>query len=344
MSTQLYKIILLIIGLVTLAAMVNSIGIEEIWLNIQQMGYWFVPVIGSWLLIYLFNAWAFYVIIYEPKYPATKLPFWQVFKLTVSGYAINYITPFVSLGGEPYRVMELEKSVGLKKATSSVLLYGLMHMFSHVLFWLASVILIVAFVPMNQIIIGGGIALFVIGSVLIYWFIRVYKKGFTVSSIRTLAKVPFLKKKMTKLLTEKQAFLEGTDEQIRELYADRKPIFFQSLAFEFIARVIGCAEIYYTAMAIGLEMSWVEALVVSSGSSLFANLIFFFPMQLGTREGGLALALKSIGLAGSHGIFIGVITRIREIVWIIIGLTLMDKGRKTSTTISNSSNSSAVNN
>jgi hypothetical protein len=66
-------------------------------------------------------------------------------------------------------------------------------------------------------------------------------------------------------------------------------------------------------------------LIVSSGSSLFANLIFFFPMQLGTREGGLALALRSVGLPAAQGIFIGIVLRIREIVWIIIGLALVSR-------------------
>ena len=75
-------------------------------------------------------------------------------------------------------------------------------------------------------------------------------------------------------------------------------------------------------------MTLSESLIISSGSSLFANLIFFFPMQLGTREGGLALALRSVGLPAAQGIFIGVVMRIREIVWIAIGLALMSRKTK----------------
>src|SRR5690606_39500155 len=71
----------------------------------------------------------------------------------------------------------------------------------------------------------------------------------------------------------------SSDLQITELYAQRRERFFKSLAFEFIARVVGCLEIFCTAKAIGLNMSIVQSLIISSGSSLFANLIFFFPMQ-----------------------------------------------------------------
>jgi uncharacterized membrane protein YbhN (UPF0104 family) len=289
------------------------------------MGFWFIPVIGSWLVIYILNAFAFKAIIKEPKLPASNLPFGSVLRLTITGYVINYITPFVALGGEPYRIMLLKPALGIHKATSSVLLYSLMHMFSHVLFWLASIVLIVAFVPLNTLMLTGCGLMLVVGVALGFWFVRVYKRGFTVSTFRLLEKTPIINKIAKSFLEGKQDTLQEIDEQIRILYAERKPQFYASLGLEFLARVVGCAEIYFTAQAIGLEMSVVESLIVSSGSSLFANLIFFFPMQIGAREGGLALALQSIGLSASAGVFIGIVVRIRELVWILIGLLLLQK-------------------
>jgi len=325
MGSKAYKAAFLLIGVVSLGYMIYGIGLELIWQNIQKTGIWFVPVIGSWLLIYILNAYAFKAIIQEPELPGSDLPFWSVLKLTITGYAINYITPFVALGGEPYRIMELKPKLGINKATSSVLLYSLMHMFSHVLFWLVSILLILAFIPVDNLVLAGcGFMLFV-SLVLGFWFIRVYQKGFTVSTVNLLGKLPFVGKKANAFAEEKGEMLYEIDNQIRVLYADRKSRFFSSLILEFVARVVGCAEIYFTAIAIGLNMSLTEALIVSSASSLFANLIFFFPMQLGTREGGLAMALSSVGLPAAGGIFIGVVMRIREIVWILIGLALMNK-------------------
>ncbi|TLU99374.1 lysylphosphatidylglycerol synthase transmembrane domain-containing protein [Dyadobacter luticola] len=329
MNSKAYKALFMVIGIVTLGYMVYETGVDEIWEDIQRTGIWFVPVIGSWLLIYVLNAFAFRAIIREPQLPETNLSFWAVLRLTISGYAINYITPFVALGGEPYRILELKPALGIQKATSSVLLYSLMHMFSHVLFWLASIVLIVAVVPLSDtMLVGCGIML-IVGLVLGYWFINVYKKGFTVSTFRLLEKVPFIKNKAREFALKNAETLYEVDEQIRILYAERQGVFYYALFFEFFARVIGCLEIYFTAHAIGMEMTLAQSLIVSSGSSLFANLIFFFPMQLGTREGGLVLALKSIGLSSAPGIFIGVVMRIREIVWIMIGLALINKKSKT---------------
>ncbi|WP_439555875.1 lysylphosphatidylglycerol synthase transmembrane domain-containing protein [Dyadobacter sp.] len=325
MNTKVYKAIFLAIGVISLGYMIYGTGVDVIWENIQLTGIWFVPVIASWLLIYMLNAFAFKAIIHEPAVPESNLSYWAVLRLTISGYAINYITPFVALGGEPYRILELKPALGLKKATSSVLLYSLMHMFSHVLFWLASIVLIVAVVPLSDVMLAGCGILLVVGLVLGYWFINVYKKGFMVSTFRLLEKLPFVGDKARDFAIKNAENLYEVDEQIRILYAQRRDVFYASLFYEFVARVIGCLEIYFTAHAIGMEMSLSQSLIVSSGSSLFANLIFFFPMQLGTREGGLVLALRSVGLSASQGIFIGIVMRIREIVWIIIGLALMSK-------------------
>jgi hypothetical protein len=309
----------MILGVFTLGFMIYKLGVTDILDNIGKTGGWFVPIIGSWLVIYIFNALAFRQIIQEQEIPQSDLPFLTVLRLTVTGYAINYITPFVALGGEPYRIMELKKFVGIHKATSSVLLYGMMHVFSHIIFWLLSIFLIVAVIPLdNTLLAGCGIA-FILGILIASWFLRIYKKGFTVNTFKLLQKVPFVKKRAAAFLAEKSESLHEIDDQIRILYAQRKSRFFLSLWYEIVARLFTCAEIYFTAVAIGLDMSITEALIISSASSLFANIIFFFPMQLGVREGGLALALKSVGLPAETGIFIGIIMRIREIVWIIIG-------------------------
>lgn len=316
------------LGIITLGFMIYKLGYRDILDNIEKTGGWFLPIIGSWLVIYLFNALAFRQIIQEQAIPESNLPFLTVLRLTITGYAINYITPFVALGGEPYRIMELKRFVGIHKATSSVLLYGMMHVFSHIVFWVLSIILILVVLPLDRTMMIGMAIGFIIGILIIMWFLSIYKKGFTVNTFLLLQKVPFVKKFAAKFLAEKSESLHEIDDQIRILYAERKSRFLTAMIYEILARVVTCAEIYFTAVAIDLNMSISEALIISSASSLFANLIFFFPMQLGVREGGLALALRSVGLPAEAGLFIGIIMRIREIVWIMIGFILMRVSKK----------------
>ncbi len=328
MGSKIYKVLFLIIGIGTLAYMIQAMGIEEIWHNLEKIGWWFLPVLGSWAVLYWMNAMAFKAIIEEPQMPQTDVPFWKVLQLTVSGYAINYITPFVALGGEPYRIIELKNYVGGSKSGSSVLLYGVMHILSHILFWVASVFLILWFVPASTLVDVACAVIFVMAIVCTWLFTKFYKKGITVSLLRALSRLPLVGKKIAHLLETKYETLNEVDQQVKNLFQNRRDRFYIALFWEFVARVVGCFEIYFIGLALDINIDFIDAMIISSGSSLFANLIFFFPMQLGTREGGLAMAVMSIGLPAKVGIFMGVVTRIREIVWIVIGLGWMSLVKK----------------
>jgi len=328
MGSKIYKVLFMLIGIGTLAYMIQAMGIDEIWNNLENIGWWFLPVLGSWAVLYWMNAMAFKAIIEEPELPQTDVPFWKVLQLTISGYAINYITPFVALGGEPYRIIELKKYVGGSKAGSSVLLYGVMHILSHILFWVASVFLILWFVPASTMVNVACAAIFVMAIICTWLFTKFYKKGITVSLLKALSKLPLVGKKVNHLLETKYETLNDVDQQVKNLFQNRRDRFYKALFWEFVARVVGCFEIYFIGLALDINIDFVDAMIISSGSSLFANLVFFFPMQLGTREGGLAMAVMSIGLSAKVGIFMGVVTRIREIVWIMIGLGWMSLVKK----------------
>ena len=46
-------------------------------------------------------------------------------------------------------------------------------------------------------------------------------------------------------------------------------------------------------------------------------------MQLGVQEGGFVISIAVMGLTAALGIFVSIICRVREIIWILIGLLLM---------------------
>ena len=46
-------------------------------------------------------------------------------------------------------------------------------------------------------------------------------------------------------------------------------------------------------------------------------------MQLGVQEGGFVLSIAALGLSAALGIFVSIICRVREIIWIVIGIGLM---------------------
>ena len=62
-------------------------------------------------------------------------------------------------------------------------------------------------------------------------------------------------------------------------------------------------------------------------ASLIGNLLFMVPMQAGTREGGLAIAIGWLGIEPAMGLMGGLIYRMRDLLCIIIGILLILLGK-----------------
>ena len=325
-----YRNIFLIFGIVAVVIMLCTFDMEydELWSNLKRAGMWLPAVIGLWVFIYLMNAWAWYIIIRDGK-KGSPIPFWKVYKLTISGFALNYATPVGLMGGEPYRIMELTPYVGASKATSSVILYVMMHIFSHFCFWLFSILLYLALYPVDAFlaVIFGLVGFFC--SLAIYFFMKGYKNGMAVRTLRLLGHVPFAKKWARRFAEEKQEALQRVDSQIAELHKQRKTTFYASLGLEFLARIVGCLEVYFILNVLTDDVSFIACILIMAFTSLFANIFFFSPMQLGAREGGFALSTSGLSIPSAFGVYTSLITRVRELVWIIIGVMLMKVGNGT---------------
>ena len=123
-----------------------ALGIAAVWLMVRNLdvtwaeaataarraGIWLPACLLLWLVIYLMNAWAWSLIIRsgEQEQQERSVGFWRIMKYTVTGYALNYVTPAGVLGGEPYRIMELRPFLGTERAVSCVLLNSMMHIFT----------------------------------------------------------------------------------------------------------------------------------------------------------------------------------------------------------------------
>lgn len=144
-----YKNAFLVFGLVVLAVMVSQLDFAEVWRGLQRAGYWFPVILVLWALLYLLNTASWLTIIRSQQGDSRNVKFAWLYKLTVSGFALNYATPGGLMGGEPYRIMELAPRIGTARASSSVILYAMTHIFSHLCFWLLSVVLFVALYPVD---------------------------------------------------------------------------------------------------------------------------------------------------------------------------------------------------
>lgn len=322
-----------------------DISFAELWQHLCQAGYWLIPIIGIWVVIYAINAWAWMCIIkgnlkdgeiVNPKSLKSNF-FLRIYRLTITGYALNYATPVGGLGGEPYRIMELSKDIGTERATSSVILYAMMHFLAHFLLWFSTIFLYLALaavgdLPMTPVIgvVFGAIIVFCLAA--FYVLSRGYKNGVAMTIFSWLSHIPGIRGWATRFQESHEKQLRHVDEQIAALHRQDKRSFYSSLALEYLARIVQALEILFMLLLFGVDcgggfsgitLTFLHSILILSLTTLLANLLGFLPMQLGVQEGGFVVSIAALGLSAALGIFVSIICRVREIIWIAIGILLM---------------------
>ena len=329
-----------VVGIVAVVAMILTFDVSfvELWQHLCKAGYWLIPILGIWFLVYGLNAWAWQSIIsYNTEENTKKVSFWRIYRLTITGYALNYATPVGGLGGEPYRILELSKDVSRQHAASSVILYAMMHFFAHFWFWFSSIFIYLGLAAVGDLPINTAIAtvlgIIIVFCLIAFWiFSRGYRKGLVVGALRLIGRIPGLKGWSSRFLESHAESLHNIDTQIASLYAEDKRAFYRSLLLEYLSRIVQSSEVFFMLLLFGIDcgggftgltLTYLHSILIVSFTTLFANLIGFLPMQLGVQEGGFVLSIAALGLSAALGIFVSIICRVREIIWIVIGILLM---------------------
>ena len=328
-----------VLGIAAIVVMLLTFDVSfvELWEHICHAGYWLIPIIGVWIFVYALNAKAWQAIIEGNIGGKMPVSFWRLYRLTVTGYALNYATPVGGLGGEPYRIMELSKDIDNQHATSSVILYAMMHFFAHFWFWFISIFIYLALAAIGDLpittAIGITLSIIVVFCLFFFYlFSKGYRNGLVKYVLGVVANIPGLKKWTLRFWARHSEAIENIDKQIAALHHQDKRAFYRSLVLEYLSRVVQSSEVLFMLLLFGIDcgggwggitLTFLHSILIVAFTTLFANLIGFLPMQLGVQEGGFVLSIAALGLSAALGIFVSIICRVREIIWIAIGMALM---------------------
>ena len=124
--------------------------------------------------------------------------------------------------------------------------------------------------------------------------------------------------------------LARIDAHMAAFYSASPARFFAALGIEYLARAISMAEFWLIFLGLGLEAGYPQAFIMGALTSLVMNVIFFVPLEIGTKESALYLLAAALGLPFGAGLATSLISRVREVVWAAAGVALvplMSRGR-----------------
>ena len=324
-----YQNAFFIFGLTVLAIMVTQLDFQQVWEGVTHAGYWFLAVIALWGGLYILNTGAWWIIIKsQDDTQKPPLSFWWLYKITISGFALNYATPGGLMGGEPYRIMALSPKIGTERASASVILYVMTHIYSHFWFWLLSVPLYLLTQKLTPLVVPLLAAVTVFCLSAIWFFLKGYKKGIAVTGMSLLSHFPMIKRWAQPFFERNRERLTEIDHQIAALHNQNPRTFVSAVMLELVCRVVSALEIFFILLVIMPSVNYVQCILILAFTSLFANMLFFMPLQLGGREGGFLMSTGGLGMTAAYGIFVALLVRLRELIWTAIGLALIKMDKK----------------
>jgi hypothetical protein len=261
--------------------------------------------------------------------PGPTPPLWRTFVIAITTFGVNIITPFVQAGGEVLRVKAVTPWLGAQRATGSTVTYYMLHALSNMALWLTGLIVALLFVPLPApwILTFAVLAALILAAFL--FVMSRHQHGIVAPLVRLLRLVPLVGRRLAAPLEAGQTYFDGLDAVVVGFYRHSPGRFWLALAIDTLGRVIATGEYWLIARGVGLELTFLQTFVIGALGALIVNVIFFVPLEAGVKEGGFYLVFQLLGLDPALGVFAAIVQRLREFVWVALGLALIPlAGRK----------------
>ena len=112
-------------------------------------------------------------------------------------------------------------------------------------------------------------------------------------------------------------------EEIEKYYSDERKRFYKSILWSIANFLIGSIEVWIIFYFLGIEISYLEALLIDQGVLFLKSFGAFIPGQIGVEEYSNKLMFAIVGITSvSIWITVSILRRARQILWIIVGLVI----------------------
>lgn len=314
------RLALFLLGAAIFGYLVAQIGAGELLSDAGRTGIMFVPIVLVYALVYACSALAWRLTMGDSHRPS----FWRTYAVTISAGALNVLTPLVNAGGEPFRIAALAPWMGKRRAAGSVILYRMLNTVAYVLIWLTAIVFAFVLLPPDTpgvvLVILGVSGLVLVG--IIALFLSAHRSGVLERVLDWMARVPLVRR-LAARLEPRRAMLVQMDQQITDFYHRQPGRFVKAILLEYLGRCIFMLELVLIMASLGFRLGYFRAFTLGGLEAIAGNVLFLLPFELGAREGAYFVLFKLFGLDPQLGLYTSIVSRLRDFVWIAVGLLLI---------------------
>jgi uncharacterized protein (TIRG00374 family) len=231
----------------------------------------------------------------------------------LAGEAFNLTTPTAALGGEAVKTWLLRDRVPLAESVSSVIVAKTTITIAQGLLLLLGVVLAWTSLAADSRILTAMEWLLALEIVSLGLFVLAQTRGLAAFGGRLLARVGARR-------FERHEGLGRVDRALAQFYLQQPGRLVLSILCHLVAWLLGAVDAWMVLWFLGTPVSLVTATVIEAFGTGIRFATFLIPGSLGALEGGYAATFAALGLGGTMGVTFSLVRRLREIVWIAVGL------------------------
>lgn len=310
---KIFNGILLILGSALLAVLIWTVGPAELRRELGSLGWGFIPFVlseGAAEMIHTLG-WRHCL-----TGNLRSINWFLLFRIRMAGYAINYLTPTASLGGEITKTTLLASDAEVSQAASGVLIGKVCFGVAHLLFVVLGAFAIMHSVHLPQslwislvlsaVLVAGGIFLFLL----------LQKHGKLGAPIRWLASKGIGGAALNKLASN----FTAVDEELRAFHRERPADMCLAICWYLLGYSIGIAQTWFFFRLVHPPASLAVAAAIWFLGMWFDLLTFAIPLNAGSLEGSRILSFRFLGYGSPLGLAYGIALRLAQICWAVAGL------------------------
>jgi putative membrane protein len=313
---RLARVLFLLLGLGLLVVLVTQIDLARVKTYLHEMGWAFPLIFLPYIVVYACDTLGWRLAFGS----SLAVPFFTLYLTRIAGEAINNITPLAYLGGEPVKAHLLTRfQIPMIQGMAASIIAKLLISISQFFFVILGGAFALSHLVTRPDILWPLVVIIIMGGVLLAGLCYALRVGL----FRLLYGVLDRWQLTPSFLERWRTHLRQLDETIVEFYRQYPLHLLLSLGLHFMGWMLGTVEVLAIFYAVGIPISLAEAIAIEALASVVKAMAFFIPGSLGVQDGGNVLLLALFGYPSSFGLTFSLVRRMRELLWISLGLLVL---------------------
>ena len=310
------------VGALLLAGLVRGTDVAEAWRHLAGLGAGGMALV---LVVHFFRTIADAVswLATLPSVRPGPRWLWRMWTTLLAASALELVTPFGALGGEPMKVVVLKRHYGVRYADTgaSLVLTRTTDMLAVLVFLVVGGALVLGTGLLSRTEERAALAGFAVFALATGCFVTAQRThGF--SRIAAWIGRRRLGGRLGERAVAALAPLTTVEDALVAFYTRRRPRLAVSLAATLAELTLGALADWLALWLLGQPATLRDVLVIQAVVLLVTNTLFFVPANLGTQEGALVLVCGALFGSPALGLALAAIRRVRDLVWIAGGLVV----------------------